>query len=397
MSSNEKDDFNTSAEGTAKNVENEVSNITSSAANTAGNKVKKSLRPVVHAATKALGQALKTVVAVFGKYLLMILAIVLIGALIIASIWYVQKAGIHKSVKEKTKTVISDTISTSIDNGGNSTDNINFSSVATIEGSDESGYYIKISSEVIDNIIKGLEEEDIDPEDLGLDSFDCFRRFIEAEIMTQFPNLGKENTNLKQNGKDIIVNGCINIQRAQVNKKGETKLINLKYTALDNFNKMVEENDEKSLDYFSLNKEGELLIASYYKNNVVVTTSGDTSFIDVPSGEDTYNISLTNINYKDSVNKYSMPFMFLIALLETSNSEQMALDFAKLAKNTKIDITIEDNIEITNTTESISYVKKYEGNKKFGYQIIATDTLEKSVKTMTVEGPTTRNSYIISR
>lgn len=378
MSTNGKNDFNTNTDdtaksmaNTAKNVGNIAEDIGGTAARAAGNKIKKALKPALKAMAAAAKKALMAFFATFGKYIVIAIAVIIGIALIIGMIWYITKMSLGSEIRDSVIDVI-DSIIGEDDNDEEDDDNgeetVNFSRVATIEGSDKDGYYIKVSSAVLDNIIQKLKENGVKPESLGLNSFDCFKTFIEAEIITQFPNLG--NTNLENNSNDIIVNGCIDIQRAQVQDNGENKLVTLSYTNLENFNKMVEENNSSSLNYFSLNENGELLIASYSSTKVTVTTEGDTSIVEgIPQGEDTYTITTSNINYKNVINKYTMPFMFFIGILEGSNSEEMAVGLAKLAKSTKITITVEDNTQINDSTEITKCSKKYEGYKEFKYTI----------------------------
>lgn len=371
MSDNRRNDFNTNTEDTAREIRD--------AARTTANNTKKALRPVIKLAKNAIGKAMKWIFATFGKYIAIIVAIIIGIALIVASVWCLVKVanfdGVTDSVSKVIRLTKSGTPNDQIiekaleeseeDDSLDVVEDADFSSIATIEGTDEAGYYINISSAVLDNIIKVLEENGIEPENIGLESFDCFRTFIEAEIITQFPNLG--NTNLNNNGSDIIANGCINIKRA---KSQNSEAVTLVYTSLNKFNEMVENNNSDALKYFSLNENGELLIASYSSTKRTVSIDGDESIAqDIPQGEDTYTISVSYINYKNIINRYSMPFSFLVAVLEGSNSEEMAVALAELAKNTEITITIEDNLQIIDSTDSYVYSRRLDGNKKFKYSI----------------------------
>ncbi len=342
--------------------ENNNSELGSKAKETA----KKTTKKIAKKTTKLIMSVVKNFVLILLKYALIPLLIVTI---VVACIWLIAKTNIHSKIEYITSDTISHTISqaTQGTNPDGSSKTVDFSPVAKIEGNDQNGYYIKVDGNIVENIKNSLQEEGIEPKDLGLQSFDCFRTFIETEIMTQFPNVG--NGRPENVSNDIITNGCINIQRAQVQEDGTSKNITLKYTALDNFNSYCENNDSKALDYFTINESGEMLVASYSKTQTGVTTQGDTSFVEVPEGQNTYNISTRNINYKNAVNKYTMPFMFLIGILESSNSEEIALELAELAKNTQITITIEDNIQTTDITEKTNYVQKYEGTKQFKYTI----------------------------
>lgn len=329
--------------------------------------------------TKAIANIIKKVISLFikliGKYLL----IIIVGALIVASIWYLVTKINTKIIRDSVNKSITSVINPNAtdDESSRETENLDFSAVTSIEGNDNDGYYIKVSSEIIEKIIANLEEEDIQPKDLGLESFDCFKAFIEAELITQYPNLG--NVNIPNNSKDIMVNGCINIVRAQVQNDGNTKETTLKYTTLDNFNNMCESNNLDVLNYFTLDQEGKMLLASSSYTKIVVETSGDTSILeDIPTNTEEEPVRiLSPIDYKRSINKYTMPFMFPIDILQSSGGEDLAVAIAELAKDTSMTITIEDNTQTTNSITTEIYEQSYRskddensrGNKKLTYEI----------------------------
>lgn len=256
---------------------------------------------------------------------------------------------------------------------GEDTDNdqekLDFSKVATIEGNDTNGYYIKIPKEILDNMEAKLKEEGIEAKDFGLENFDCFRDFILAEIKTQFPDLG--NTNLTSTNGDIVTNGCIKIKRAKIDNNNQSQVVDLKYTSKENFDNLCNNNDENALNYFTLDESGKLLVANDTYTKVVVTTSGDTSITEVvpESKEETIVSQLSPIDYKSAISKYTLPFTFMLDILATSGGEDLALGIASLADTTELEITIETTVQENHSEENYQYTEKEEGTKKFDYSI----------------------------
>lgn len=80
---------------------------------------------------------------------------------------------------------------------------------------------------------------------------------------------------------------------------------------------------------------------------------------DVSSSEEiTYNMATTNINYKEFLNCYTMPFDYLWALLVISENKNMVLELANLVYNSEIEITVHDNLTVTTDIVENTYTKK---------------------------------------
>lgn len=253
---------------------------------------------------------------------------------------------------------------------------VDFTKAATIEGNDESGYYIKVSKDVFDKFEENLKDKDVEPKDLGLTNFDCFKTFIETEIKTQFPDLG--NVNIPSDSEDIVTNGCIKIKRAKINNNNQSEEIYLKYTTKQKFEEMCNNNDLNALNFFTLDEEGKLIIASDSYIKVVTTTSGDTSIAtEIPaSKEETTVTEESPIDYRSAVNKYSMPFAFSLDILATSGGEDIALGMNELAKSSEMEITVEVTVQENHSEENYAYRQRDEGDKKFFYRINEKQTYE---------------------
>ena len=246
---------------------------------------------------------------------------------------------------------------------------LDFSRVASIEGDDANGYYIRVPKEILEKIESKLKEKGVRPRDLGLRNFKCFKDFIAAEIKTQFPDLG--NTNLTSDNGDIVTNGCIKIRRAKIDNNNESQVTDLKYTTKENFEEMCDKNDINALNYFTLDENGKLIVASDSYTKVSVSTSGDTSIPDdiAQSKEESTVSELSPIDYRPAVARYSLPFTFMLDILATSGGKDLALGIASLADTTELEITIETTVQENHTEENYKYTKKEEGKKKFSYSI----------------------------
>lgn len=298
----------------------------------------------------------------------------------------------EKEIFKKTNSAVRTAIGAlDTDGDGVPDEDIDFAKFVKIEKVDGE-YCVKIEKEVFEKIEKQLEENNIKPTDLNIKTgnFDCFKEFIKAEITTQFPQLGNIDKEKHKDDEDIITDGVIKIKRA---KDGQTdsNATQLFYTPQEDFKKLCDDNDSKALEYFSLDDERNLLYASYEQTDITVTSSGDTSIIEIPSNQSTYVITMQTMDYRSVVRKYTMPFSLQLAILQTSDSENFALEFSRLAENSEMVITIQDNIEKNTYVEDIEAEQHIEGTKKIDYKINVADvkvtTVYKSDGTV-LSGPT---------
>ena len=68
-----------------------------------------------------------------------------------------------------------------------------------------------------------------------------------------------------------------------------------------------------------------------------------------------YNMTTTTIPYQAIVSKYKMPFNYLWTMLVYSNDKEYTFDLAQLVKNSKIEITIHDNLNKNTTIVTDTY------------------------------------------
>lgn len=202
-----------------------------------------------------------------------------------------------------------------------------------------------------------------------LDSSDELQKLMNAELVTQYPKI--------DGADEDSVNGIIEFQR---NKTDGTK-ITLKYMDRDKFEENIDSGVEKLsdgtsiLDYFTLDTSGNVEIAVVNTDTYEVK-SGDENFdinslkddgIDYGglSKEDKYynskylkierNITTKTINYKSVVDKYTMPFQYLWALLVIGEDKDFVLELADLVEESEIVISIYDNVTTTTYENTYKY------------------------------------------
>lgn len=184
----------------------------------------------------------------------------------------------------------------------------------TINGKD-----LVIDEEYYDQVISRLKSMGIDAESLGFGGdISYLRTFLEAEIVTNFPYLGGEG-----------LQGTVYFERANID--GTTK--ELEYIAYEDFYNMINNADANVFNYFTVNMDDWTV---HVGKNVA---QGD--------------FSVEKIKYKTLVEKYTMPFEFVISLALVTQNPNFALAVVDLVKDSKIVITIAES-KTTITTETVT-------------------------------------------
>ena len=190
-------------------------------------------------------------------------------------------------------------------------------------------------------------------------------KLLNAEIITQYPKMGDGATDA--NGKKKL-DGIIQFDRHQQN--GSSKM--LKFIKAETFNSYVSKGNEDVLNYFTLDEEQNAVIA--YKNTTTETLeSNDSKMVlsdyapdlsESDKGSDgnyektTVSIGTEKINYKNATQKYVMPFKYLWSLLFIGRDRNFVLELADLVENSKITISIYDNVTTTTDTDVFTYKKQ---------------------------------------
>lgn len=183
------------------------------------------------------------------------------------------------------------------------------------------GDELEIDQDYLQTAKKRLKSMGIEPESLGLAGHEEYlERFLETEIVTNYPHLGDEG-----------LQGTVYFERAQID--GSTK--NLEYIEYDSFYELVDEQNSEIYNYF--------------------TVDTDDWTVHVGKNSNDEEINIEKINYKNMVSKFSLPFEFSISLAMVTQNPQFVLAVVNLVKNSKIVITIAESKTITTTETVYSY------------------------------------------
>ena len=178
-----------------------------------------------------------------------------------------------------------------------------------------SGNNIEIDQEYLQNAKEKLKRMGINSETLGLGNDEEYlERFLEAEIVTNYPYLGGDG-----------LQGTVYFDRAKVD--GTTT--RLQYISYDEFYAKIN-NGEDVNDYFTVDEEDWTAHIMKIDGNI------------------------EKINYQNMVEKFAMPFEFPIALAMTSQNPQFALAVVNLVKDSRMVVTIAET-RITTTTTVTEY------------------------------------------
>lgn len=225
---------------------------------------------------------------------------------------------------------------------------------------DSGGYGFNIDlDEKVKKVKEDLKEEKLLDEYISQENQDEYlKNFIKADIKTRYSDLRSKNkigTELAENE----VQGAIQIHRKNADNTDNV----IEYIDEETFNKYIDENNKKAINYFTLNEYGNLVISSWTRK-----TNND--------GTEEYYLAKETIDYRPLVKRYDMPFDFLWALTVMGEDEELSNEVALLTKNTKIVITIyEDVTKTTTVTETTdpdtqnvtATTEKYEECKNSAY------------------------------
>lgn len=227
-------------------------------------------------------------------------------------------------------------------------------------------------------ILYGFDENDFSDKEIELMPY-----LLKAEIATQHVDLRTRDkmydsatkeyktlsdSEIEEASKNNQIVGTIHIKR--VNTSDLDNPIVLEYIKYEDFKKNLETNDyDKVKGYFSINDEGNLVIATWGYNKTTYTL--ENGKIENPyKGTDTfqnsesYTLSEMVVDYKPLVSKYTLPFEVLTALLVNSEDTEFVEKVANLAFSANIEVTIAEEMTETKKTYVTNY---YETIRNYQY------------------------------
>ena len=205
--------------------------------------------------------------------------------------------------------------------------------------------------------------------------------FIRADIITQQPHRNKTEAVVKSNNQNLV-DGGVYFYRNKNNE--ELKEEDFTEGEYNESGIKVNEKDYKKMTYISpeefvkeLGREGENIYKLAASEEVLITDSKNIeknlrykytidpetqnmvllevikiNTDDSESSETQYEIKLIEKDYRSLISKYSMPYEFLINLCEITQNPEFVYHVALLARDTKITLVVQDNIDqITETQE----------------------------------------------
>jgi len=266
-----------------------------------------------------------------------------------------------------------------------------------IKSFDGGGYYISMPQDISKRLEKALKKAKVEYADLGIKNTSTIEKFIKAEIVTQYPDLGAD---LEKDNSSEKLQGAIKIKRATVDKSvGELKESDKKeemltYVDKTTFDEYIANNNIEAIKHFTLDESGNLIIASWSYTKKTKTENEN-----IVEENTEYTIKQNSpINYKAQVEKYTMPFEYPLAFLIDGQDVEFAEKLADLALNSEIVITVQDNITTTEniisekttvTTEekNVYSYKKADGSEEYNTETerkkIAEDITTIETKTIT--------------
>lgn len=227
-------------------------------------------------------------------------------------------------------------------------------------------------------ILYGFDENDFSDKEIKLMPY-----LLKAEIATQYVDLRSRDqmydsatkkyktlsdSEIEEASKNNQILGTIHIKR--VNTSDLDNSIVLEYIKYEDFKKKLETNDyDKVKGYFSINDEGNLVIATWGYNKTTYTLA-DGKIENPYKGTDTfqnsesYTLSEMVVDYKPLVSKYTLPFEVLTALLVNSEDTEFVEKVANLAFSANIEVTIAEEMTETKKTYVTNY---YESIRNYQY------------------------------
>lgn len=227
-------------------------------------------------------------------------------------------------------------------------------------------------------MLYGISDQDFSDEEL-----DLMPTLLKAEIATQYVDLRKRDEMYDSSSKEYKtltdseiktakennqILGTIHLKR--VNTSDLDNSIILEYIDYEKFKEKLEKNNYDDIKgYFSINDEENLVIATWNYNKITYTLAD--AYISNPyinddsyKNSESYNLFEMVIDYKPLVNKYTLPFEVLTALLINSEDAEFVEKVANLAFSANIEITIAEEMTQTNKTYVTNY---YETIRNYQY------------------------------
>ncbi len=249
------------------------------------------------------------------------------------------------------------------------------------------------------------------------------KEFIKADLITQSIHrrrgrelVCKQNDDWIDGGvylyrtkQSTDISGALQIDENEYIKEiGKEEYVQMQYVTPEKWKEMVDKQDKKIRYRYTLDEEGNVVIA---KVKTIETMEGDISnginkwFEDLQDwinqkfgiGADTTEVIIEgeeHIDYKAYISKYTMPYEFLVSLCEITGSPEFVYHVAMLARETEIDLVVQDDTTVERVVTEIE--EKYESyeNSSSDSTAGATKTNEETKKRRKIVVTTTTNPHL---
>lgn len=247
--------------------------------------------------------------------------------------------------------------------------------------------------------------------------------FIRADIITQQPHkrrgtelVNEHNQNFVDGGiylyrtkkepsinENDFTNGSYHEENVPIEDKDYEQM---KYMNYEEFMEKLAKND-KSLRYrYTINQENGNLIFVEIKSTVTKTgktqVGGWFGNIDVwlqqqANAKEKYELKKVEVDYRQLISKYTMPYEFLIQLCEITQNPEFVYHVALLARNTNIALVVQDNTTVERETveaeKDMQYYRNYKDNSVSGAMGDTFTEKERTVTIKTTQTPVLRIDY----
>lgn len=154
----------------------------------------------------------------------------------------------------------------------------------------------------------------------------------------------------------------------------KSKVVKMKYVTPEKFKEYVESNNKEALKVFTINDQFQIQTATWSYENGTVEINENPA-----------------IDFRTALQKYVMPYEYLLFFYTDSDYKEFSLELAKKAQKAEIVIALQDNVEtkktvVTTNEKKTITPKKY--NNEYGYGWKETNT-----ETTTTETCSTKVEY----
>lgn len=222
-------------------------------------------------------------------------------------------------------------------------------------------------------IVNGLDTQDLTTEDINTLPY-----LIKAELATQQLDLRSASDMYKTDGTYNVPDTnkldsdeiCGTVHLKRINSKDTSKSTILSYVDYTTF-KGYANDQSKALNYFSFNDSGDLVIYTWNYIEITHKTSGtQPEHVTVEANSKNYYLEEITVDYQSLINKYTLPFEVLTALLINSEDVDFTKAVANLGMESNIEVGIMEEYSETTTVDTIKY------NETVRYYKYLTGTIE---------------------